>query len=131
MGTHARSTFEIRSWDEAAVREEGGSPKLARVSATTAYLGDVEGEGALEYLMTYGDDGIASFVGLERVTGRLGDRAGSFVLRQVGTFEAGTAKARCAVVPGSGSGGLVGLRGEGDLSAGPDGVSMTLDYEVG
>jgi hypothetical protein len=36
---------------------------------TKSFSGDIEGEGTLEYLMAYREDGSASFVGLERVEG--------------------------------------------------------------
>ncbi len=35
-----------------------------------ACQGDVEGEGTLEYLLIYLDDGTAGYIGLERITGR-------------------------------------------------------------
>lgn len=81
--------------------------------------------------MVHRDDGSASFIGLERVVGRLGDRSGSFVLQHTGTFEDGTAKATWIVVPGSGAGELRGLRGEGGFaSAHAESYSMTLDYDL-
>ena len=80
--------------------------------------------------MIHRDDGSASFVGLERVVGRVGDRSGSFVLQHTGTFEGGTAKTTWFVVPGSGTGDLRGLRGEGGFaSAHAERYSVTLDYD--
>ncbi len=104
MSTHATATFEVKSWDEQPYQEFEGGTKLTRASVTTSYHGDIEGEGTLEYLMFYGEDGSASFVGLERVVGRVGNRSGSFVLRHSGAYEGGTAKATYVVVPGSGTG---------------------------
>ena len=72
----------------------------------------------------------ANFVGLERIVGRLGDRSGSFVLQHSGTFEGGTAKATWFVVPGSGTGDLRGLRGEGGFASGhANSYLITLDYD--
>ena len=79
--------------------------------------------------MAYPGDDSASFTGLQRVVGRIGDRSGSFVLRTNGTFENGTAKESWSVVPGSGTGDLRGLRGEGALaSVDQEQASVTLDY---
>jgi hypothetical protein len=67
MKTHAKATFDVKAWDEKPYNEMNGLPKLTRVSATKSYQGDITGEGKLEYLMMYRDDGSASFLGLERV----------------------------------------------------------------
>ena len=104
-------------------------PRLTRATVTKSFHGEIEGEGALEYLMVHRDDGSASFVGLERVIGRLGDRSGSFVLQHTGTFEGGTAKATCVVVPGSATGDLEGLRGEASFAAHGREAPITLDYD--
>lgn len=106
-------------------------PKLTRASITKSFTGDIEGEGTLEYLMMYRDDGSASFIGLERITGRIGDRAGSFVLAHTGTSDGSTATATWSVVSGSGTGDLRGLRGEGGFSsAHAESYPMTLDYDI-
>jgi hypothetical protein len=44
------------------------------------------------------------FMGYDQVTGRLGDRSGSFVLQHVGTYEAGAVNDTVIVVPGSATG---------------------------
>jgi hypothetical protein len=130
MNMHATATFEMKSWDEKPYNEIEGLPKFTRASVTKSFKGDVEGEGALEYLMMYRADGSASFVGLERIVGRLGGRSGSFVLQHSGVFEGGVAKAAYFVVPGSGTGELRGLRGKGDFASGhADEYPMTLDYD--
>ena len=118
-----QATFEIATWDEAPVTEwEGG--KLTRATVAKRYEGDLEGEAVLEYLMAYGPDGTAAFVGMERVTGTAGGRRGALVLRQVGTFADGAAKASLTVVGGSGD--LAGAGGEGDMIADPSG-RITLE----
>jgi hypothetical protein len=131
MSTHATATFEVKSWDEKPYDEMEGGPKLTRASITKSFTGDIEGEGTLEYLMMYRDDGTASFIGLERVVGRVGDRAGSFVLEHTGTSDGSTATASWSVVPGSGTGDLRGLRGEGGFASGhAESYPMTLDYDI-
>ena len=129
MHEHAAATFTIRSWDEKPYNEMQGVPKLTRVSATKSYQGDIAGEGKIEYLMMYRDDGSATFTGLERVVGTVGGRSGSFVLQHSGTFEQGVAKVTLSVVPGSGTEGLRGMRGEGGFAVGHQPpYNMTLKY---
>ncbi len=80
--------------------------------------------------MVYPGNRSAKLVGLERVVGRLGNRWGSFVLEHSGTFEGGVAEASWSVVPGSGTGELRGLRGEGGFaSAHAQHYPITLDYD--
>ena len=131
MKTHASATFEIKAWDEQPYAEFEGGRKLTRASVKKTLHGDIEGEGSVEYLMAYGEDGSACFVGMERVVGRVGNRSGSFVLQHSGTFAGGIANATWFVVPGSGTGELVGLRGEGGAATGhAQQYALTLDYEL-
>lgn len=131
MGERATATFEVRAWEEKPYDEALGGVKLTRARVSKAYHGDIEGEGNLEYLMVYRDGGSATFVGMERVTGRIGSRAGGFVLKHTGSFESGTATVNVAVVPGSGTGDLQGLRGEGHFAAKHEQRhTMTLDYSI-
>jgi len=129
MSTRATATFEVKTWDEKPYAELDGEAKLTRASVTKSFQGDIQGESTPEYLMFYREDGSASFVGLERVVGRIGGRSGSFVLQHSGTDEGGTVKATYFVVPGSGTD---DLRGEGGFVATRDNypqVPFTLDYD--
>lgn len=132
MKSVANSRFTIKSWDEKPYSEGQDLPRLTRAAVTRAFTGDIAGEGLVEYLMMYRSDGSATFVGLERVVGQVGGRAGSFVLQRTGVFEHGVAKESYAVVPGSGTGELRGLRGEGTSAVG-HGMEhpLTLHYELG
>lgn len=118
MKRTAAARFAMKSWDEKPYSEGQDLPKLTRASVTKTFTGDIEGEGQVEYLMMYGSDGSATFVGLERIVGRIGGRAGTFVLRRAGVFESGQAKESYSVIPGSGTGELRGLRGDGTSAVG-------------
>lgn len=129
MKLHATGSFEVKSWDEKPYSEIDGQPKLTRADVVYAYHGGLEGEGKIEYLMCYSSNNIAYFIGYEEVTGRLGDRTGSFVLQHNGTYEGGAVKDALTVVPGSATGDLSGLLGQG--SSGGDGEAIfTLDYQI-
>lgn len=131
MKRRANARFAIKSWDEKPYSEGEGLPKLTRASVVKTFSGDIEGEGRVEYLMMYRSDGSAAFIGLERVTGRLAGKAGSFVLRRSGVFEDGRAKESYQIVPGSGTGELAGLAAEGSSDVG-HGMEhpFSLDYEL-
>jgi len=127
----ANARFAIKTWDEKPYSEAEGLPKLTRASVTKTFSGDLDGEGRVEYLMVYRSDGSATFVGLERITGRLGGRTGSFVLQRTGVFEGGQAKESYSVVAGSATGELDGLTGQGSSAVG-HGLEhpFALDYEL-
>lgn len=131
MKKNAQARFAIQTWDEKPYSEGHGEPKLARASVTRTYTGDIEGEGQVEYLMMYRSDGSASFVGLERVVGRIGGRTGTFVLSRTGIFESGQAKESYSVISGSATGDLQGLLGDGSSAVG-HGMEhpFTLSYEL-
>jgi hypothetical protein len=131
MKKTANARFAIKSWDEKPYSEGPDQPRLTRASVTKTYTGDIEGEAEVEYLMMYRGDGSASFVGLERVAGRIGGKAGTFVLQRAGTFESGQAKESYSVIPGSATGDLKGLVGDGSSAVG-HGMEhpFTLSYEL-
>lgn len=127
----ASARFAIKNWEETTYGDGQDLPKLTRASVTKAFTGEIEGEGQVEYLMMYRSDGSAAFVGLERVIGRIGAKSGTFVLQRIGVFEGGQAKESYSVVPGSATGQLRGLRGEGSSAVGHGTEHpFTLDYEL-
>jgi len=132
MKNVANARFTIKSWDEKPYSEGADLPKLTRAAVAKTFAGDISGDGHVEYLMMYRSDGSATFVGLERVVGQIAGKAGSFVLQRTGVFENGMAKESFFVVPGSGTGDLRNLRGEGTSAVG-HGMEhpVTLDYELG
>ena len=131
MKKSANARFAIKQWDEKPYSEGQDLPRLTRASVTKAFTGDIEGEGQVEYLMMYRSDGSATFVGLERVVGRIGGKTGTFVLQRTGVFEGGQATESFAIIPGSGTEELRGLRGEGSSAVG-HGLEhpFTLSYEL-
>jgi hypothetical protein len=132
MKNVANARFTIKSWDEKPYSEGEDLPKLTRAAVAKTFAGDISGDGHVEYLMMYRSDGSATFVGLERIVGQVAGKTGSFVLQRTGVFENGMAKESYFVVPGSGTGDLRGLRGEGTSAVG-HGIEhpLALNYELG
>jgi hypothetical protein len=131
MKKSAKARFAIKTWDEKPYSEGQDLPRLTRASVAKTFTGDIEGEGHVEYLMMYRSDGSAAFVGLERVVGRIDGKTGTFVLQRIGVFEGGEAKESYSIVPGSATGELQGLRGEGSSAVG-HGMEhpFSLSYEL-
>jgi hypothetical protein len=128
MSARASGTFKVGSWDEKAIVEDDDGRKLTRASIAGAYAGDMEGESTSESVMCYRPDGTATFVSMERIEGRLGGRAGSFVLRSTGTYDGSEARATLSIEAGSGTGDLEGIAGEGLFRA-PKGPEGTFELE--
>jgi hypothetical protein len=104
-------------------------PQLIEVRLSESFAGDIEGESPVRGLQVLRSDRSASMVSMQRFNGKLGGRQGSFVLQGSEIVEQGTIKATWFVVPGSGTGELSGLRGEGGFEGqfgkGSEGI---LDY---
>src|SRR5262245_16836761 len=115
--THATGRIEVKSYQPQPYEEVDDGPNLVEINVTETFSGDIEGDGAVRFLQAVRKDGSASFVGIERVTGSIGGRQGSFLLQDAGTLEGNTVKGNWFVVPGSGTGELSGLRGEGGFTA--------------
>ena len=131
MSNVANARLSITSWDEVPYSEGEDLPKLTRAAVAKTFTGDITGEGHVEYLMMYRNDGSATFIGLERIVGHVAGKAGSFVLQRTGVFENGVAKESYVVIAGSGTGQLRGLRGEGTSAVGHGTEHpLTLNYDL-
>jgi hypothetical protein len=127
--THASGRIEVQTYDPQPYEEVDAGPNLVEVHVTETFSGDIDGQGAVRFLQAVRDDGSASFVGIERVVGSIAGRQGSFLLQDAGTLEGNTVKGDWFVIPGSGTGELEGLRGEGGFQAElGQHADITLDY---
>ncbi len=126
----ATGTFEITSWDEQPYVEGDEGRKLTRASVTQHHAGDIDGDTAVEYLMSYQPDGTASFVTLQRFDGAVGGRRGTFVLQGEGAFADGVAQAPLHIVDGSGTDELAGIAGSGRFRAKGHDTEFALEYEL-
>ena len=129
MSSRATAKIKVHSYEPRTYEDTDGGTDLVEIHVTEAFHGDIEGEGAVRFLQALRADGSASFVGIERVTGSVGGRAGTFLLQDAGTVEGSVVSGTWFVIPRSGTGDLAGLRGEGGFTAnlGED-ADVTLDY---
>jgi hypothetical protein len=104
-------------------------PGLVKIHVEEAFSGDIEGEGVAEFLQVARPDGSATFVGIERVTGKVDGKKGTFLLQDTGTVEGKVVNGKWFVVPGSGTGELTGLRGTGGFRANlGEGAQVHIDH---
>jgi Protein of unknown function (DUF3224) len=131
MSERATASFDITTWDEQPYDEHDGV-KLSRTRVVKAFRGEIEGESTAELLMALAGEDAAAYVGVERVTGRVNGRQGSFVYLHTATAAGGSQSASWPVMAGSGSGELAGISGQIRIDNLPDGGHvLTLDYELG
>ena len=111
--THASAVITVHKYEPVAYEEPAEGPVLSRIHVQESFTGDISGEGVVEFLQAGRADGSASFVGIERVTGSVGGRTGTFLLQDTGTVQGNVVSGDWFVIPGSGTGQLAGLRGNG------------------
>jgi hypothetical protein len=113
MTTHASGTFEVKLKPQKADNVEAESANLGRMSIDKQFHGDLEATSKGEMLSAVTDvKDSAGYVAMERVTGTLHGRSGTFVLQHSGTMTRGAPQLSVTVVPDSGTGQLAGLAGE-------------------
>jgi hypothetical protein len=89
-----------------------GDATLGRMTIDKIFRGDLtaKSKGQMLTAMT-AVEGSAAYVAVERVTGTLAGREGSFALQHTGVMSRGAPHLSIAVVPDSGTGELEGLKG--------------------
>jgi len=109
--TLAKGTFEVamkplESYNQAA------DAKVGRMSIDKSFAGDLVAASRGEMLSGGSPaEGSAGYVAIERVTGNLAGRSGSFLLQHSGTMTPESQELTITVVPASGTGELDGISG--------------------
>lgn len=129
MTLHANGTFEVTLVPIAPAHDGEGA--LGRMSLEKEFRGDLAGtsKGEMLSLMT-AVKGSAGYVALERVTGSLRGRAGTFALQHTGTMTRGAPQLSVTVVPDSGTGELAGLSGSMRIIIDAGNHSYEFDYTL-
>jgi hypothetical protein len=134
----AKATYSVKKWEEKTYDQISPEMKMTKASVEYEFSGELEGKASVEYLMFYSHadptdqhKSSASYVGLIRFEGTLGGRSGSFVMKDDGKFESGTAASALTIVEGSGTGSLEGIKGTGMYRANREGFVFEMEYEVG
>lgn len=129
VSTRANAVITVHKYEPAPYEEPAEGPVLTRIHVEESFSGDIAGDGVVEFLQAARADGSASFVGIERVTGAVAGRNGTFLLQDAGTVQDNIVSGEWFVIPGSGTGKLAGLRGTGGFRANlGEGAQVYLDY---
>ena len=127
MTTHASGTFEVTLTPQPAAPEE---TSIGHLLLAKQFSGDLEGHSAGQ-MLSLGTEvgGSAGYVALERFSGTLHGRSGSFALQHSGSMDRGTPSLSVRVVPDSGTEQLSGLTGEMTIDPGA-GHAYTFAYTL-
>jgi hypothetical protein len=93
-------------------RDLGEGSAVGAMNLDKKYSGPLEAAGSGEMLaIQSGVEGSAGYVAMERVTGNLDGKNGSFALMHFGVMDRGTPSLHIKIVPDSGTGELTGISG--------------------
>jgi hypothetical protein len=126
----ARGTFEVKLTPQAP-DDKTGTQGLGRLSIDKQFRGDLEGI-SKGVMLTAGTEvkGSAGYVAIERVSGTLVGRRGTFVLQHSGTMTRGAPQLVITVVPDSATGELTGLAGKMNIIIADGKHSYQFDYTL-
>src|SRR4029450_10891342 len=79
--THAPRRSGAQPYEPQPYEEADEGPNLVEIHVSETFSGDIEGEGVVRFLQAVRTDESASSVGMERVTGSIDSRQGSFLLQ--------------------------------------------------
>lgn len=126
---NASAPFSNDRYDEESYAEADGV-ELSRVHITRTFTGDLEGSSTAE-LMIAKSEGGGGYVGHDKVTGSLDGKSGTFVFQHAGVMGPDGVTNTGTIVPGSGTGELEGITGDGTMLADDEGNhTLTLAYEL-
>ena len=128
MTSHASGTFEVKLAPQTLADPASA---LSRMSIDKQFHGDLEATSKGEMLSAMTEvKGSGVYVAVERVTGTLQGRSGTFLLHHTGIMTRGVPQLSVTVVPDSGTGQLAGLAGKMDIKIDDGKHSYTFDYTL-
>ena len=132
MPARATGPFDVKVTPQPADDYADGAT-LGRLTLDKSFHGDLEATSRGQMLTGMSSvKGSAGYVAIERVTGTLAGKRGSFILQHTGTMDRGTPQLVITVVPDSGTEELAGLRGTMTIDVAAGGAhSYVLDYTLG
>jgi Protein of unknown function (DUF3224) len=113
--THATGTFDVQMTPRAP-DDSSDQSAIGRMALDKHFHGDLEAASVGQMLAAMSSvKGSGGYVAMERVTGVLNGRRGSFVLQHSGTMNRGAPHLTLTVVPDSGTDDLTGLTGSMEI----------------
>lgn len=127
--TRATGTFEVKLTPQPMA--DTSDATLGRMSIEKQFHGDIEGASKGEMLHAAGSaPGSAGYVAIERISGTLHGRSGSFVLQHSGTMTRGLPQLTITVVPDSGTDQLAGIAGAFTIKIADGKHSYEFEYSL-
>jgi hypothetical protein len=126
----ARGTFTVKTAPQPPDPAHTES-QIGHFLLDKQYEGDLEGS-AFGQMLGAGNPatGSAGYVAIERVTGRIEGRSGSFTLLHRGVMSSGALELLVTVIPGSGTGDLEGIDGTLTIEAKEGQHHYAFDYSL-
>jgi len=129
MTNRASGTFEVKL----SPQDEGTDAPVGRMTLDKQFQGDLVATSKGQMLMASSSNikGSAGYVAIEKVTGTLNGRHGSFYLQHSGTMTRGVGELTITVIPDTGTEQLVGLRGKMNIIIADGKHSYEFEYSLG
>ena len=128
MTKRANGTFEVKLTPQ----DDGPEAVVGRMTIDKQFQGEIEGTSSGVMLMASGGvTGSAGYVAIEKVTGTVGGRRGTFYLQHNGIMTRGAGQLAITVIPDTGTDELVGLSGTMNIIIADGQHSYEFEYSVG
>ena len=126
MTNRANGTFEVK------LTPQDDGPDVGRMTIAKQFNGDLSATSSGQMLMSSSPsvNGSAGYVAIEKVTGTLNGRRGSFYLQHSGTMTRGVGDLTITVIPDSGTDELEGLQGKMNIIIADGKHSYEFEYEL-
>jgi hypothetical protein len=127
--TSATGSFEVKI---IPLSEGATDLSLGRMSIDKRFQGALEATSKGQMLTGMSDvKGSAGYVAIEKVSGKLDGREGTFILQHNATMNRGTPQLTIVVIPDSGTGELAGLSGTMNINIADGKHSYDFEYTLG
>jgi hypothetical protein len=127
---HATGGFDVKVSPE-ELADKAADASLGRMTLNEQFHGDLDATSKAEMLTAATSvKGSSAYLAIERVTGTLRGRNGSFLLQHTGIMNRGTPELKIAVVPDSGTGQLTGLTGTMNIKIADGKHSYDFEYTL-
>ncbi len=126
---HAAGTFDVKVTPQ---KDEGvGHATIGRMGIDKQYHGDLVGTGLGQMLAGMGEvKDSGAYVAIERVTGTVHGKTGSFAVHHLGVMDRGAQRLVITVIPDSGTGDFAGITGTMTIEIKGGAHYYTLDYTL-
>jgi hypothetical protein len=128
---HAEGPFEVKL-NPLPADAGGEDAGIGRMALDKRFRGELDATSAGQMLALHGDEkGSAGYVAIERISGTLHGRSGSFAAQHFGLMDRGDKSLRIDIIPDSGRGELAGIRGHMDIRIEAGGAHFyAIDYRL-